>query len=56
MKKQKGFYHEVTEEQIKQHQKRSVEEILQWLHSANVFLNLIQTKEEKARMKALRKM
>jgi hypothetical protein len=35
----KGFYYTVTEEQVREHQKRSIEEILTWLHETNVFLN-----------------
>jgi hypothetical protein len=53
-KPRKGFYYTVTEEQVREHQKRSIEEILTWLHETNVFLNQVQTPEEKERMKKFR--
>ncbi len=55
MKQEKGFYYEVTKEQVVEHRKRTIKEIIQWLHSANVFLSKIQTNEEKLRMEMLKK-
>jgi hypothetical protein len=52
---QKGFYYTVTDEQIKMHQQRSVEEILEWLESTNKFLWEMQTPEERKRMFKIRK-
>ena len=46
----KGFYYEVTDEQIRMHQSRSVDEIFEWLESTNQFLNEFMTPEEKERM------
>ena len=54
MKQEKGFYYEVTEEQVREHCKRSIKEILNWLHETNIFLNKIQTPEEKQRMKSFK--
>jgi hypothetical protein len=54
MKEENGFYYEVTEEQVREHQKRSIKEILLWLHETNVFLSQVQTPEEKERMKKFR--
>jgi len=45
----KGFHYTVTEEQIKEHQKRTVKEIFQWLETTNKFISKIQTSEEKTR-------
>jgi hypothetical protein len=46
-----GFKYTVTPEQIKRHQQLSIEEIFEWLHHTNEFLNAVQTPEEKERMK-----
>lgn len=46
-----GFHYTVTDEQIKQHQKRSVEEILTWLEETSKFIHEVQTPEERERMK-----
>ena len=46
-----GYTYEVTEEQIREHQKKSIEDILCWLYDLNLFLKLVQTDEEKERMK-----
>ncbi|MEP7264831.1 MAG: hypothetical protein ABI772_10050 [Bacteroidota bacterium] len=51
----KGFYYEVTDEQIKMHQSRSVEQVFNWLESTNQFLNMFMTSEEKERMNKIRK-
>jgi hypothetical protein len=42
-----GYYYEVTDEQIIEHQKKSIMEIFQWHHDMNVFLNAVRTSEEK---------
>lgn len=52
--KQKGYYYEVTKEQVEEHRKRTIPEILAWLHNTNLFLSKIQTEEEKLRMESLR--
>jgi hypothetical protein len=51
----KGFYYEVTDEQIRIHRSRTVEQVFAWLESANNFLNMFQTAEEKERMHKIRK-
>ncbi|MEO5570109.1 MAG: hypothetical protein ABIT08_10270 [Bacteroidia bacterium] len=53
--RQKGFYYTVTDEQIKMHQQRSVEEIFEWLEGTNKFLWDTQTLEERERMFKIRK-
>ena len=45
----KGYYFDVKDEEIKAHQKRSVEDIFNWLQSANSFISLVQTPTEKKR-------
>ncbi|MDQ3109231.1 MAG: hypothetical protein M3R17_05010 [Bacteroidota bacterium] len=50
MKTEIGFTYTVTDEQIAEHQKRSVAEIFQWLEETNKFLQKIQTPEERRRM------
>lgn len=50
----KCFHYTVTEEQIKEHQKRSLKDILMWLEETNKFLYAIQTPEERMRMKAIK--
>ena len=47
MEKTKEYTYSVTKEQVEEHQKRSFEEILLWLHNTNAFLNVVQTEEEK---------
>jgi hypothetical protein len=42
-----GYYYEVTDEQIVEHQKKSIMEIFQWHHDMNIFLNSVRTSEEK---------
>lgn len=51
----RGFYYHVTDEQIKEHQQRTVEEIFEWLESTNEFLAKFQTPEERERMLKIRK-
>lgn len=55
MSEKKGYYYEVTEEQVREHQKRSIKEILTWLHETNAFLKKVQTPEERERWEKLRK-
>ena len=47
----KGFHYTVTDEQIREHQKRSVKEIFEWLEKTNKFIHSIQTPEERERMR-----
>ncbi len=47
----KGFHYTVTDEQIKQHQARSIKEIFDWLQKTNKFIYAVQTPEERLRMK-----
>lgn len=46
-----GFHYTVTDEQIREHQKKSVEEIIEWVESTAKFIYEIQTPEERKRMK-----
>ncbi len=46
----KGFFYTVSEEQIKQHQKRSIKEIFEWLESTSKFIYSVQTPEERERI------
>ena len=50
----KGFYYTVTDEQIAAHQKRSVEEIFQWLEEIHSFIYTVQTPEERLRMQKIK--
>lgn len=50
----KGFHYTVTDEQIKEHQKRSVEEIFEWLEKTAKFIYDLQTPEERERMKKMK--
>lgn len=43
----KGFHYTVTEEQIQEHQKRSLKEIFEWLEKTNKFIYSLQTPEER---------
>lgn len=54
-KKQFEFYYEVTDEQIREHQQRSVKEIFEWLESTNEFIYNLQTPEERERMMKIRR-
>jgi len=45
-----GFHFTVTEKQVRNHQKLSVEEIFEWLESMNSFLYAAQTPEERKLM------
>ncbi len=46
-----GFHYTVTDEQIKEHQKKSAAEVIEWLESTARFIYEIQTPEERERMK-----
>lgn len=50
----KGFHYTVTDEQIKEHQKRSILEIFEWLEKTNKFIYDMQTPEERARMRMMK--
>lgn len=52
---QKGFYYTVTDEQIREHKKRTMFEIFEWLESTNQFIYKLQTAEERERMNKIRK-
>jgi hypothetical protein len=43
----KGYFFDVTDDQIKEHLTRSPKDIFQWLESTNKFVNLVQTEQEK---------
>lgn len=43
-----GFRYHVTLEQMREHQKRTPEEIFQWIEEYALFLQTFQTEEEKA--------
>jgi hypothetical protein len=45
----KGFHYTVTDEQISEHQKRTIPEIFEWIESTMKFVSRIQTPEEKLR-------
>jgi hypothetical protein len=45
-----GFHYTVTDEQIKEHQKKSVGEIINWVESTAKFIYDMQTPEERERM------
>lgn len=47
----KGFHYTVTDEQIRLHQQKSIEEILLWIEETSKFIYEIQTPEERKRMK-----
>ena len=46
-----GFHFTVTDEQLKEHQKKSTEDIINWLESTAKFIYDMQTPEERERMK-----
>jgi len=52
--KNKGFYYDVTDEQIREHQQRSIDEIFEWIESANMFISTVQTQEEKRRAERIK--
>ena len=43
----KGFHYTVTDEQIREHQKRSLKEIFEWLEETNKLIYSLQTPEER---------
>ena len=46
-----GFHYTVSDDQIKEHQKKSFEEIVEWVESTAKFIYEMQTPEERERMK-----
>ena len=50
----KGFHYTVTEEQIKEHQKRSIKEIFEWLEKTNKFIYSLQTPEERLKIRKVK--
>lgn len=50
----KGFHYTVTDEQIKEHQKRSLKEIFEWLEKTNKFVYALQTPEEREMAKKIK--
>lgn len=50
-----GFYYKVTEQQIKEHRKRSVREILEWIENTNELVYKLQTEEERRRSDILKR-
>lgn len=54
-KGQIGFYYTVTDEQIREHQQRSVKQIFEWLETTLEFIYKMQTPEERKRMNQIRK-
>ena len=50
----KGFHYTVTDEQIREHQMRSIEEIFEWLEETNKFIYSIQTPEERERARKVK--
>ncbi len=51
---EKGFDYTVTDEQIAEHQKRTVREIFQMMEAHAKFLYEIQTPEERERMRIVK--
>jgi hypothetical protein len=45
------FHYTVTDEQIAEHQKRSIKEIFMWLESTQKLIYALQTPEERLRSK-----
>lgn len=43
----KGFHYTVTDEQIREHKKRTLKEIFEWLEKTNKFIYALQTPEER---------
>lgn len=50
----KGFHYTVTDEQIKEHQERSILDIFEWLEKTNEFIYRLQTPDERKRSRALK--
>ena len=44
---EKGFHYTVTDEQIREHQQRSLKDIFEWLEKTNKFVYALQTAEER---------
>jgi hypothetical protein len=52
----KGFHYTVTEEQIKEHQQRSLKDIFEWLEKTNKFIYTLQTPEEREMSRKMKNM
>ena len=50
----RGFYYSVTDEQIAEHQRRTIPEIFQWLEETNLLISKMQTPQERERMKKIK--
>lgn len=50
----KDFHYTVTDEQIREHQKRSLQEIFEWLEKTNKFIYSLQTPEERERSRRIK--
>lgn len=47
----RGYYFTVSDQEIKDHRKRSFEDIVSWLETTNKFVHSIQTPEERKNTK-----
>lgn len=47
----RGYFFTVSDDEIKDHRKRSFEDIVSWLETANKFVHSIQTPEERMNTK-----
>ena len=47
--KGRGYFYNVTEEEIKQHVGRSTEDVFYWIESTNRFVSQLQTDHERKR-------
>ncbi len=50
----KGFHYTVTDEQIQEHQKRSIKDIFDWLEKTNKFVFALQTPKEREMAKKIK--
>ncbi len=50
----KGFHYTVSDEQIAAYQKFTIEEKFRWLENGNKFIYLMQTPEERERMRRIK--
>ena len=53
--KPSGFYYSVTDAQLREHRKRSLFEVFEWLESTRKFIYNLQTPAERRRMQQIRK-
>ena len=49
-----GFRYHVTMEQMLEHQKKSTDEILEWIEEHAAFLQAFQTEEDRERMRIMK--